>query len=70
MSFEELRSLVVELMEPEAEDDPVTEFDTQVTTFQPAKPRTSTLDQLITWLKAAPRLPSDASSRPKTRRGV
>ena len=69
MPFEELRSLVVELVEPDVDDDPVNEFDTQLTTCQPSAPRTSTLDQLIAWLKAAPSLPNKAS-RPRTHRGV
>jgi hypothetical protein len=69
MSYEELRSLVVELIEPDADDDPVNEFETQLTTFQPSKPRTSTLDQLIAWLKAAPPQPNEASG-PNTRRAA
>jgi hypothetical protein len=68
MSFEELRSLVTELVEPQLEldDDAVNEFDTQLTTFRPTKARTSTLDDLIAWLRTAPPLQSPAS--PKTRR--
>jgi len=69
MSSEELRSLVVELAEPEPDDDPVAEFDTQLTTFRPTKGRTSTLDDLIAWLRTAPPLAAD-TSRPKTRRRV
>jgi hypothetical protein len=69
MSYEELHSLVVELVEPDPDDDPVTEFETQLTTCQPSKPRTSTLDQLIAWLKAAPPPPNDAS-RPNMHRGA
>ena len=71
MTFEELRALMVELIEadpPELEDDPVNEFETQLTTFQPSKPRTSTLDQLVAWLKTAP--PPAVEVRPKTRRRV
>lgn len=71
MTFEELRALMVELIEadpPELEDDPVNEFETQLTTFQPSKPRTSTLDQLVAWLKTAP--PPAVEARPKTRRRV
>lgn len=71
MSFEELRALVVELVELELElepdDDAVNEFDTQLTTFRPAKARTSTLDDLIAWLRTAPSPPREASP-PKTRR--
>lgn len=71
MSFEELRALVVELIEvdpPELEDDPVNEFETQLTTCRPSKPRTSTLDDLIAWLRTAP--PAAVEARPKTRRRV
>jgi hypothetical protein len=71
MSFEELRSLVVELIAaeaPELEDDPVNEFETQLTTCRPSKPRTSTLDDLIAWLRTAP--PPGLEARPKTRRRV
>lgn len=65
MPFEQLRSLVVSLVEAE-EDDPVNEFETQVTTFQP-KARTSTLDDLVAWLKAnAP--PTKEGTLPRTRR--
>ena len=49
MPFEQLRSLVVSLIETDAGDDdgdPVAEFETQPTTCLPG-PRTSTLDQLI-----------------------
>lgn len=48
MPFEQLRTLVVSLIEPEPveDDDPVAEFDTRPTTCLPG-PRTSTLDQLI-----------------------
>jgi hypothetical protein len=67
MSFEELRSLVTELVEPELDDDAVDEFDTQLTTFRPTKARTSTLDELIAWLRTAPPLQSPAAS-PRTRR--
>jgi hypothetical protein len=73
MSFEELRSLVVELieleLEPDPDDDPVNEFDTELTTFRPTKQRASTLDDLIAWLRTAPPLQPEAS-RPKTRRRV
>ena len=54
--FEQLRTLVVSLIEPERapppgpDDDPATEFDTQATTCRPG-PRTSTLDQLIAFLR-------------------
>jgi hypothetical protein len=54
--FEQLRQLVVSLIEPEpapppgSDDDPVAEFDTQATTCRPG-PRTSTLDQLIAFLR-------------------
>ena len=74
MSFEQLRSLVIELialepeLEAELEDDPVNEFETQLTTFRPTKSRTSTLDDLIAWLRTAP--PPQEASRPKTRRSV
>jgi hypothetical protein len=67
MSFEELRSLVTALVEPELDDDAVDEFDTQLTTFRPTKARTSTLDELIAWLRTAPPLQSPAAS-PRTRR--
>ncbi|HEY0985487.1 MAG TPA: hypothetical protein VGD80_00495 [Kofleriaceae bacterium] len=67
MSFEELRSLVTELVEPALDDDAVDEFDTQLTTFRPTKARTSTLDELIAWLRSAPPLHSPAAS-PRTRR--
>jgi hypothetical protein len=69
MTFEELRSLIVKLVEPDVDDVPVNEFDTQLTTCEPPAPRTSTLDQLIAWLKAVPTLPNKAS-RPRTHRGV
>ena len=49
MPFDQLRSLVVSLIDPNAVDDdgdPVAEFETQPTTCLPG-PRTSTLDQLI-----------------------
>jgi hypothetical protein len=71
MTFEELRPLVVELIEAEAaevEDDPIDEFETQLTPRLPSKPRTSTLDDLIAWLRASPPLAVEA--RPKTRRRV
>jgi hypothetical protein len=74
MSFEQLRALVIELiaLEPELEaeldDDPVNEFETQPTTFRPAKSRTSTLDDLIAWLRTAP--PLQEAPSPKTRRRV
>jgi hypothetical protein len=45
MPFEQLRKLVVALIE--ADDDPVGEFDTQLTTHRPSLSRVSTLDQLI-----------------------
>ena len=67
MSFEELRSLVTELVEPELDDDAVNEFDTELTTFRPTKTRASTLDDLIAWLRTAPPLHSPAAP-PKTRR--
>jgi hypothetical protein len=70
MPFEQLRTLVVSLIEPESadDDDPVAEFDTQPTVCLPG-PRTSTLDQLIA---ALPRYDSrmargsTASLRPET----
>lgn len=69
MPFEQLRTLVVSLIEPDPdEDDPVAEFDSQPTTCLPG-PRTSTLDQLIA---ALPRYESRAargsssSLRPET----
>jgi hypothetical protein len=70
MPFEQLRSLVVSLISTESGDDgdPVAEFETQQTTCLPG-PRTSTLDQLIAWLKAAPSLPNKPS-RPRTHREV
>jgi hypothetical protein len=77
MSFEELRSLVTELIESEprlradTEDDAVNEFETQLTTFRPTKPRTSTLDDLIAWLRTAPApAPQPQPVTPKTRRRV
>jgi hypothetical protein len=79
MSFEELRALVLELIESEprlraeAEDDAVNEFDTQLTTFKPSTPRTSTLDELIAWLRTAPAPQSHAQAQaptPKPRRRV
>jgi hypothetical protein len=77
MSFEELRSLIVELIESEprlradTEDDAVDEFDSQLTTFRPSKPRTSTLDELIAWLRNAPApAPQAQSVTPKSRRRV
>jgi hypothetical protein len=48
MPFAQKRALVISLTEPEP-DDPVTEFDAQRTTFR--GPRTSTLDQLIAFLR-------------------
>ena len=77
MSFEELRALVIELVESEprlradTEDDALNEFDTQLTTFRPTKPRTSTLDDLIAWLRTAPApAPQAEPVAPKTRRRV
>ncbi|MGH2899942.1 MAG: hypothetical protein ACRDMZ_14805 [Solirubrobacteraceae bacterium] len=77
MSFEELRSLVLELIEneprprAETEDDAVNEFETQLTTFRPAQQRTSTLDDLIAWLRTAPApAPQGQPAMPKTRRRV
>lgn len=77
MSFEELRALVLELIEneprlrAETEDDAVNEFDTQLTTFRPATSRTSTLDELIVWLRTAPApAPQAQPVMPKTRRRV
>jgi hypothetical protein len=72
MSYEQLRSLVIELIEPlepepEPDDDPVNEFDTQQTTHRPTKSRASTLDDLIAWLRTAPP-PRLDTSRPKPRR--
>jgi hypothetical protein len=55
MPFDQLRSLVVSLVEPEPEpepgpgDDPASEFDSRGTTYR--GPRTSTLDQLIAFLR-------------------
>lgn len=51
MPFDQLRSLVVSLIEPEPEpgDDPASEFDSRGTTYR--GPRTSTLDQLIAFLR-------------------
>jgi len=54
MPFALRRAPVISLTEPEPEsepelDDPVTEFDTQLTTYR--GPRTSTLDQLIAFLR-------------------
>jgi len=77
MTFEELRSLVLEVIESEprlraeTEDDAVNEFDSQLTTFRPTKPRTSTLDDLIAWLRTAPApAPQAQPVTPKTRRRV
>jgi hypothetical protein len=75
MPFQQLRALVVSLIEPDADpdaevdagpdteiDDPVAEFDTMPTTCLPA-PRTSTLDQLIASLpKAEPRMARGSTS--------
>jgi hypothetical protein len=63
MPFEQLRSLVVSLIETDAggdddDGDPVAEFETQPTTCLPG-PRTSTLDQLIALLP----LPDTRSAR-------
>jgi hypothetical protein len=69
MTFEELRSLGVEVTEAECaevEDDSVDAFDTQLTPCLPSKPRASTLDDLIDWLRTAP--PLAVEVRPKTRR--
>jgi hypothetical protein len=50
MPFALKRALVISLTEAEPKpDDPVTEFDTQLTTYR--GPRTSTLDQLIAFLR-------------------
>ena len=70
MPFEQLRTLVVSLIDSDAaaDDDPTAEFETQPTTCLPG-PRTSTLDQLIA---ALPRYDSrmargsTASLRPET----
>jgi hypothetical protein len=63
MPFEQLRALVVSLVEPDRaapsarpdteREDPVAEFDTRPTTCLPG-PRTSTLDQLIAALQQPP----------------
>jgi hypothetical protein len=77
MSHEEIRSLVLELIENEprlradTEDDALNEFDSQLTTFRPPAPRTSTLDDLIAWLRTAPSpAPQALPMTPKTRRRV
>jgi hypothetical protein len=84
MSVDELRSLVLELIENEPgaraeienenedeDDDALDEFDTQLTTCRPSKPRTSTLDELIAWLRTAPTpTPQVQALSPKTRRRV
>jgi hypothetical protein len=77
MTYEELRSLVLELIEneprlrAETEDDAVDEFETQVTTFRPTESRTSTLDDLIAWLRTAPApAPQAQPVTLKTRRRV
>jgi hypothetical protein len=73
MSFEELRELVMALIEPppEPQDDPANEFDTQLTTCRPSTPRTSTLDDLIAWLRTAPTpAPQAQPTTPKPRRRV
>jgi hypothetical protein len=73
MSFEELRALVMALIEPQPEpqDDAVNEFDTQLTTFKPTTPRTSTLDDLVAWLRTSPTpAPQAPPPTPKTRRGA
>ncbi len=51
MPFEQLRALVISLIEPEPDPDgdPVREFDNQATTCR--GPRTHTLDQLIAFLR-------------------
>ena len=72
MSYEQLRALVVELIdtlepEPDPDDDPVNEFETAKTTFRPGKSRAGTLDDLIAWLRTAPPLPVEALT-PKPRR--
>jgi hypothetical protein len=56
MSFEQLRELVMALIEPQPEpqDDAANEFDTQVTACWPSTPRTNTLDDLIASLRTAP----------------
>jgi hypothetical protein len=81
MSFEELRALIIELVEAEprlraeaeAEADAVNEFDTQLTTCRPSTPRTSTLDELVAWLRTAPTPQARAQTpapTPKPRRRV
>jgi hypothetical protein len=66
MPFEQLRTLVVSLIE-DGDDDPVAEFDAMPTTCLPG-PRTSTLDQLIAALPRYERFPrgSSAALRPET----
>jgi hypothetical protein len=70
MSFEQLRALVIELIEtlepePDPDDDPASEFETALTTCLPTKSRQSTLDDLIAWLRTAP---PPEPYRPKTRK--
>ncbi len=78
MPFEQLRALVVLLIEPQDDDDhnnndddddPVGEFDTQPTMFRPNHPpRASTLDDLIASLRAATAPSNDpADTRPRKR---
>jgi hypothetical protein len=52
MPFEQLRALVVALLEP---DDALAEFDTQPTVHRPSLSRVSTLDQLIASLPKSQR---------------
>jgi arylamine N-acetyltransferase len=76
MPFEQLRALVTMLIEPDLEpaqeqeqDDPTSEFESQLTTCLPRPPRTNTLDELIAALRAAPP-PCHDTQRPRTRKRI
>jgi hypothetical protein len=50
MPFDQLRALVVAVIEADADDDgdPVAEFEARPTTYRPTRPaRTTTLDEVI-----------------------
>jgi hypothetical protein len=71
MPYEQLRQLVVMLIEPDEPDpedgDPASEFESQPTMCLPRPPRTNTLDELIAALRSAPPAHSE-TSRPRTRK--